>query len=102
MQHDHLSIQCDQTVRRISVMDQGPILFFQKCATLSDMKTSSKLLRFLAVGAVACMLLPITLPAARDGDAQLVVKRAANFGSNLDLTVIVDGQKVGRVIFGHE
>lgn len=65
------------------------------------MNINSKLLRSVVVAALACVLLPAVLPAADGGDARLIVKRAANYGNNLDLAVSIDGQRVKRVIFGH-
>lgn len=65
------------------------------------MNIYSKLLRSFVVAALACVLLPASLPAEKDGAARLIVKRAANYGNNLDLAVSVDGQRVARVIFGH-
>ncbi len=60
------------------------------------------LFRIFAIAAITCVLVPVSLPAASTGNAQLIVKRSPNFGQNLDLAVLVDGKQVARVIFGHE
>ena len=62
---------------------------------------SSRLILSLVIASLACVLWPLSITAAsREGSGHLVVKRAANYGSNLDLLVFIDGQRVARLPWG--
>src|SRR3954465_8615806 len=64
------------------------------------MKTSSRFLLWLLLLAVSCFL--VASPATAAGHGQLIVKRSANFGGNLGLDLYVDGQYVGRFLYGQQ
>jgi hypothetical protein len=59
-----------------------------------------KLSRLFAILALfSVVLAPLPAPAASHG--RLVIKRSANFGQNLTLTIYVDGHMANRLQYGH-
>lgn len=64
------------------------------------MRIYLKLLCGLLVVALACVLFPVSTPAASQGGGQLIIQRAANLGTDLSLNVWVDGKQVARLGLG--
>lgn len=55
--------------------------------------------RCLLVLALTCVA--VQLPALAADHGRLVVRRSANFGTNLSATVFIDGHQVARLSLGH-